>query len=242
MPQLHLGSLALELDAVLFDVGGTLLRFDHAYLAACAARHGHPVEVDALMRAEAGVRREIDRRASAAGGVRDRDADRLVTYYDALLAAAGVAREPLAAIAAEAAAEHLRDNLWRVPLPGVHDALAGLRARGFRVGAVSNADGRVAQGLSAAGLALHFEVILDSHLEGVEKPDPEIFRRALTRLGVAPERALYVGDIYAIDALGARAAGLHAMVIDETGGYADLDCPTIAALGELLAAGPDAGG
>ena len=49
------------------------------------------------------------------------------------------------------------------------------------------------------------------------------------------ERTVYVGDIFAIDVLGARAAGLAAILIDETGGYADVECPRIAALAELLA-------
>jgi putative hydrolase of the HAD superfamily len=100
---------------------------------------------------------------------------------------------------------------------------------------VSNADGRVAHILETTGLAPHLDVIVDSQLEGVEKPDPEIFRRALARLAVAPERAAYVGDIYSIDAVGARAAGLRPLVIDTTRTYDGLDCPTIAALEELLA-------
>jgi HAD superfamily hydrolase (TIGR01549 family) len=118
-------------------------------------------------------------------------------------------------------------------MPGAAAALAALRARGFRVGVVSNADGRVAALLEAAGLAPHLETIVDSHLEGVEKPDPEIFRRALARLGVAAHRTAYVGDIFAIDVLGARAAGLSAILIDETGAYADAECPRIASLAEL---------
>ena len=113
------------------------------------------------------------------------------------------------------------------------DAGRRRRERGFRVGVVSNADGRVAALLEAAGLAPHLETIVDSHLEGVEKPDPEIFRRALARLGVAAHRTAYVGDIFAIDVLGARAAGLSAILIDETGAYADAECPRIASLAEL---------
>jgi putative hydrolase of the HAD superfamily len=151
-----------------------------------------------------------------------------------VLEASGVAREWLGPIAADAAAEHARANLWRVALPGAAETLAALRAQGFRTGVISNADGRIAQLLDAAGLAPHLEAILDSHVEGVEKPDPEIFRRALERLGVSAPRAVYVGDIYAIDALGARAAGMVPIVIDETGGYGELDCPRIAALAELL--------
>jgi HAD superfamily hydrolase (TIGR01509 family) len=233
MPLLPLVSGALDVDAVLFDAGGTLIRLDYAFMRACARRRNHDISDSALARGEALVRREIDRRAAQPGGPRDRDADRVAMYFGAVLESAGVPRAAAEAAAVELAEEHARANLWRVPMPGAAAALAALRTRGFRVGVVSNADGRVAALLEAAGLAPHLETIIDSHLEGVEKPDPEIFRRALARLAVPAARAAYVGDIFAIDVLGARGAGLSAILIDETGGYADADCPRIAALAEL---------
>jgi HAD superfamily hydrolase (TIGR01662 family) len=234
VPRLSLASSRLDVDAVLFDAGGTLLRLDYAFMRACARRRNHTISDAALARAEAAVRREIDQRAAQTGGPRDRDADRVAGYFHAVLERSGLARDAAEAAARELAAEHACANLWRVAVPGAADALAQLRARGFRVGVVSNADGRVAALLEAAGLAPHLEAIVDSHLEGVEKPDPEIFRRALDRLGVPAERTAYVGDIFAIDVVGARAAGLAAILIDETGGYADVDCARIAALSELL--------
>ena len=234
MPLLPLASSALDVDAVLFDAGGTLLRLDYAFMRACAQRRNHAIDDAALARGEAVVRREIDRREAQTGGTRERDADRVALYFGAVLESAGVASAAAAAAAEEIAAEHSRANMWRVAIPGAAEVLTALRARGFRVGVVSNADGRVAALLEAAGLAPHLETIVDSHLEGVEKPDPEIFRRALARLTVPAARAAYVGDIFAIDVLGARAAGLSAILIDETGGYADVECPRIAALAELL--------
>ena len=230
----RLAPASLDVDVVLFDAGGTLIRLDYAFMRACAERRNHAVTDLALARGEALVRREIDRRAARTDGPRDRDADRVAMYFGGVLEGAGVARAAAAAAAVELAQEHARANLWRVAMPGAADALAALRSRGFRVGVVSNADGRVAALLEAAGLARHLETIVDSHLEGVEKPDPEIFRRALARLGVPAERTVYVGDIHSIDVLGARAAGLSAILIDETGGYADVACPRIAALAELL--------
>jgi putative hydrolase of the HAD superfamily len=234
VPLLSFASAEIDVDAVLFDAGGTLIRLDYAFMRACAARRDHVIDDAALARGEAVVRREIDRREARADGPGDRDADRVAFYFRAVLESAGVERAAAAAAAEEIAAEHTRANLWRVAMPRAAEVLAALRARGFRVGVVSNADGRVATLLEAAGLAPHLEAIVDSHHEGVEKPDPEIFRRALARLGVPAARAAYVGDIFAIDVLGARAAGLAAILIDETGGYAEIECPRIAALGELL--------
>ncbi len=233
VPCLVLDSDVLELDAILFDVGGTLLRLDHAFLAECARRRGHQVEVASVARGEAQARLEVDRRAADAGGVPDQDADRLVGYFASVLRAAGVVEEDAAWVAHTAAEAHRDENLWRVPLDGAAEALVGLRERGFKVGAVSNADGRVVSSLELAELAAHLEIILDSHLEGVEKPDPEIFRRALARFDVPAARCAYVGDIYAIDAIGARRAGMHPILIDETGSYPPLDCPKIARLGQL---------
>jgi putative hydrolase of the HAD superfamily len=88
-----------------------------------------------------------------------------------------------------------------------------LRAAGLRLGVVSNSDGRVEEALAAAGIRDRFDVILDSARVGVEKPDPAIFRAALTTLGVAPEEALHVGDLYDVDVVGARAAGIEAILL-----------------------------
>jgi putative hydrolase of the HAD superfamily len=206
----------------------------------CAGQQGHALEIASIARGEAQARLEVDRRAAAAGGVRDRDADRLEGYFAAVYRAAGVASSACESLAESVASAHRAENLWRVPLEGAAAALASLRERGFRLGAVSNADGRVAALLQTAALATHLEVILDSHLEGVEKPDPELFRRALARFGVTADRAAYVGDIYAIDAVGARRAGMHPILIDETGSYPPLDCPKIARLSELSGEGADA--
>ena len=61
---------------------------------------------------------------------------------------------------------------------------------------------------------------------GVEKPDPRIFQIALERAGLEPSEAAYVGDLYSIDVLGARAAGLHAVLMDPGACWPPRDCPT----------------
>lgn len=221
-------------EAVLFDAGGTLVHLDYVFMARCAAGHGARVSAAALEHAEARARREVDRRARSAGGVDQPDERRRGSYFLWLLEAAGLAPPLAERILADLQEAHAAENLWRVPLPGAAETLEALRERGLRTAVVSNADGRVETTLAALGLTAHLELVVDSRLEGVEKPDPEIFRRALARLEVAPSRALYVGDIYAIDAVGSRAAGLSPVVIDTTGSYDGLDCPTIGALGELL--------
>jgi putative hydrolase of the HAD superfamily len=199
-----------------------------------AAERSQRVEEAALEGAESAARQAIDARASGAGSVSGTDAERLESYFFDLLRAAALAVEPATEVSRDLAAMHLEENLWRVPMRGSLETLRGLRARGLRTAALSNSDGRVAEILEALGLAEYLDLVVDSHLEGVEKPDPEIFYRALGRLGLPAERAVYIGDIYSIDAVGARGAGLIPVIIDPSGGYTTLDCPKIAALSELL--------
>jgi FMN phosphatase YigB (HAD superfamily) len=98
---------------------------------------------------------------------------------------------------------------------------------------VSNSDGRVEEALQAAGLRSFFDVVVDSALIGVEKPDPRIFQAALQRLGVAPEEALYVGDLYSVDILGARAAGMEAVLLGNPGDTM-VDCRRAQSIEELV--------
>jgi putative hydrolase of the HAD superfamily len=65
--------------------------------------------------------------------------------------------------------------------------------------------------LSCLGLMLAFDVVLISDAEGVSKPDPRIYHRALDRLGTEPGRAVFVGDHPEVDIAGARGAGMKAV-------------------------------
>jgi putative hydrolase of the HAD superfamily len=101
--------------------------------------------------------------------------------------------------------------------------------------AVSNANGTVQVLFDRLGFTPLFEVVLDSRVEGVEKPDPAIFRLALERLGEEAGASLHVGDFYHVDVLGARAAGVRPVLVDEAGLYAGADCPRVRSLAELAA-------
>jgi putative hydrolase of the HAD superfamily len=225
-----------DLEAVLFDAGGVLVGLDYAFIAEAAGARGLAVDHATLAHAEAAARHAIDAAASARGGVQGSDATRVPSYFESLMRAAGADDTGARRIAWDLRAEHRKRSLWRVPLPGAADTLAALRSAGLRTAVVSNADGRVTRCLTELGLAAHLDAILDSYVEGVEKPHPEIFRRAVSRLGVAAARCAFVGDIYAIDALGARAAGIAPVLVDATGAYRAADCPTIGCLSELVVA------
>jgi len=107
-------------------------------------------------------------------------------------------------------------HAWQV-YPDVTPALAELRRLGVRLAIVSNWDSRLPDLLRQLGLALHFDVFAVSHIEGVEKPHPRLFRIALERLGAGPAEALHVGDLPHFDSDGADAAGIDSVLIQRNG-------------------------
>jgi putative hydrolase of the HAD superfamily len=93
---------------------------------------------------------------------------------------------------------------------GVRQTLDELRRRGLKLAVITNGPSAMQRRkLAVLGLEHLFAAILVSEEEGVRKPDPEIFRRALAQLGVAPHEALFVGDHPVADIEGAHGAGLH---------------------------------
>jgi putative hydrolase of the HAD superfamily len=78
-----------------------------------------------------------------------------------------------------------------------------------------------------------FEVVVDSALGGYEKPDPRIFEHALAVSGAEPATTLHVGDLYDADVLGARAAGIHAALLDPFGDWPQVDCERFRDVSEL---------
>ncbi|MCL6549809.1 MAG: HAD-IA family hydrolase [Acidothermus cellulolyticus] len=109
-------------------------------------------------------------------------------------------------------------SLWNVVPDGVIENLQHLAATGVAIAVVSNADGLVEETLRRCEVPV--EVVIDSTVVGYAKPDPEIFRIALNRLGISADRVVHVGDMALADVDGARAAGIHPLHLDPYG-----DCP-----------------
>jgi putative hydrolase of the HAD superfamily len=121
---------------------------------------------------------------------------------------------------------------WDQILPGTRQALDRIRQK-FRIGVISNADGGIERVLSRCGIADCFESITDSGIVGIEKPRAEIFQAALTQMKARPEESLYVGDVYSVDYVGARNAGMQAVLFDLAGAYRDRDLPRLQSLAQL---------
>src|SRR5690606_10150474 len=102
-------------------------------------------------------------------------------------------------------------------------------AAGFLLGVVSNSDGRAEDARGAVGLRDCFDVVIDSAEAGGEKPHPRIVELARERLGVAPTDALPLGDVHDVSLVGARAAGIEAVLVGapaEPGATGRADVPT----------------
>lgn len=112
-------------------------------------------------------------------------------------------------------------GLWQRPIPGVIEAVTEIKEAGIAIAVVSNADGHVAIDLEAAGYGHLFDIIIDSSIVGVSKPDPAIFTPALEALGVEPADAWYVGDSPIFDLGGATNAGLAEFVLVDPLGFYD---------------------
>jgi putative hydrolase of the HAD superfamily len=135
--------------------------------------------------------------------------------------------------------EHLVDSGFSRPgamptFPEVPEVLASLREQGYRLGVVSNWSWNLRDRVVQAGLDGFFEVVWASAYAGCNKPHPGIFFQALVQMDLSVERALYVGDSYVHDVVGARSAGLDAVLLDREGTAGEPDCPVIHDLGGLL--------
>jgi len=117
--------------------------------------------------------------------------------------------------------------------PDVPETLQTLKNAGLTLGVVSNRMQSFSQEICDIGLQDYFDLLLASGEIGVYKPDPAIFRYATQQLNVRPEQAVYVGDNYYADIIGARQAGLFPVLLDADGVFPDADCVVIQTIGEL---------
>jgi putative hydrolase of the HAD superfamily len=219
------------ITALSFDAGGVIVHPNWARVARVLRAHGVVVDPEALARAESRAKRQFDNPTTI---TTTSDASRGWLYFNLVLEGAGV---PISA-ATDAALEELRvyhteSNLWESVTPGAMDTLATLRKQGLTLIVTSNANGRLHALFDRLDLSQFFDVIIDSFLEQVEKPDPRLFHIAMARAGATPGTTLHIGDLYHVDVAGARAAGMHPLLVDVDDLYRDVDCPRVRTMNEL---------
>jgi HAD superfamily hydrolase (TIGR01509 family) len=121
---------------------------------------------------------------------------------------------------------------WDQILPGTREALERIR-RDCAIAVISNADGKIDAVLRRCGIDDCFASITDSGNVGHEKPHPAIFAAALEQMKADPAESLYVGDVYSVDYVGARNAGMQAVLFDVAGAYRNQKAPRVESLTEL---------
>jgi putative hydrolase of the HAD superfamily len=116
----------------------------------------------------------------------------------------------------------------------VAPALSDLKSRGLTLGLISNVEKDMTATLNELGLPSWLDIVVTSQDSGFNKPQPEIFQEALRQARVQPSEALYVGDQYQVDVIGANRAGMKGVLLDRGGYYEEItDCPRIRSLTEL---------
>jgi putative hydrolase of the HAD superfamily len=118
--------------------------------------------------------------------------------------------------------------------PDVLPTLDALRAADVTLGVVSDWGHGLESILLELELGEYFAFLVVSSRLGIAKPDPGVFEMALNRIGVPARDAVYIGDTYVKDVLGARAAGLTPVLLDRSGEAPPADCLKVRSLTDLL--------
>ena len=215
----------MPIKAVFFDVGNTLLFLNHAVvLKPLHARGVHP-SPDLLLETERETKREFD--SLQGHGTVDHGFWQI--YHSRLLEQLRIDND---GIHDELVTLTRMSANWCQIRPHTREALLHLREN-YRLGVISNADGKIAHVLAHCGIADCFDSITDSGIVGHEKPHPAIFEAALRSLGVSPAESLYTGDVYSVDYVGSTNAGMKCVLFDVSGAYRDAGLPRVESLEEL---------
>jgi putative hydrolase of the HAD superfamily len=221
------------LDAVLFDAGGVLVLPDPTVLAPLLAPYGGDTAIEAHCRAHYAA---MAVKSTAGAG------EPFWAEYDcAYVESVGVDPEHRRH-AADLLNITRSAQLWRWPIPDSMSALAVFARHGVPMGVVSNASGQIEQELLRSeicqvgdGIGVAMRCVIDSHVVGVAKPDPQIFAHALDQFPeFARERIAYVGDSVTMDIGGATAAGLHPLLLDPYDDHPDAEFERVRSLHDLI--------
>jgi putative hydrolase of the HAD superfamily len=217
--------------AITLDAYGTLLHLRDPVprLARLLADEGYP---NPEQQVRTGVRAEIDYYRANLDEGRDMASLLGLRMRCAAVLAAALGNPPPVFTMVELMLDALVFELY----PETLSALSQLSAAGHRLAVVSNWDYSLRDTLADLGILESFDVVVDSATGPGRKPEPKIFLEALGALGVAPDRAVHCGDIAEVDGLGARRAGMAAVVLNRAGvRLSSWSSPTINSLDELPA-------
>ena len=191
-----------------------------------------------LRRAAQDVLKAMDRDLECSSP--NRKPTRQLNWFIEIFSLLGVDEPVCMRLAERVNIEHMVSHLWCVPEPSVTYTIESVKELGLLTAVISNTeDGRLEESLKIANLLPYFDLLIDSQKVGFRKPDPEIFLVALERLKISANQAVYIGDSYGYDVVGAQRAGMRAILLDSLGVYEDVNCPRIRSLAELVDRDPE---
>lgn len=209
---------------IFFDVGNTLLFPNRARILAPLSQEKHP-SLPAWQELERRTKKEFDE-GLISGQI---DHGFWWTFHTHLLNELNAFDE---AVRDQLVTNTQSSANWDQILPGTREALDRIKQK-YAIAVISNADGKIDDVLRRCGICDCFDCITDSGNVGHEKPHPAIFAAALQQMKADPAESLYVGDVFSVDYVGARKAGMQAVLFDVAGTYRDQEHPRVESLREL---------
>lgn len=222
-----------QVRAILFDAGGTIIEgampWYELYQAALTLTD-HPMSGLQMVECyEAAIRHMTADKLTAVSA----DAPKARRFNSYLAEAFGLSERRLEMALDEVMFDH-PEARHLVGARGAAEVLQALRARGYRLGVISNWSADLPLVLRQLNLRDHFDAVFASESLGYAKPAAAAFLVPLSRMGLTPGESAYIGDLYHVDVLGARQAGMWPVLIDRLKLSLHDDVPNVACLEELL--------
>lgn len=225
--------------AVFFDFYNTLATHhpprEEAYVKACREL-GIKAEAKALFQSLPAADmyyRDQNSRAPIERRTPQEKIDFYIEYATRILHGAGVTvdRDTALQILAKLREYNWTYRVYDDTLP----TLKELKRRNLIIGLVSNVAQDMEPTYTQLGLQPYLDFKVTSAEVGYDKPRPEIFQAALSKAQVEPEQAIFVGDQYELDIVGARGVGMKAVLIDRNNYFPEItDCPRIQSLSDIV--------
>jgi HAD superfamily hydrolase (TIGR01509 family) len=210
-----------QIKLVTFDFGRTLVGIDHVALGRMISQYFETTVTPAQV-----LKAEQRHMLRASGFKMERHGNIPIPqnsyefYENVVTECLGLSPKKLdgqfAEFAVQANRFHDTYNWYTVLWPESVECLERLHGKAV-LGIISNANGKLEEVTRRLGIRDYFNFVLDSGTEGVCKPDPEIFRRALAKVVMPPERAVHIGDHPIADVQGALNLGINAVHYDAPG-------------------------
>jgi HAD superfamily hydrolase (TIGR01549 family) len=218
------------IKAVYFDVGNTICFFNYDFLKdLLVERYAIDVTTEELEATHRIIRKSVGPMLNRGLTHESLVAEAYRSWFRAL----GVEEDKIEDIIGTIKNHPFSHLFWARTEEGTKELLVWLKEKGYRLGIISNAEGQIKRLISHIGFEPVFDVIIDSHEVGFQKPDQRIFDYALKELDVKASEAVHVGDLIESDIAGARAAGIIPILVDREGQYKDADCIRVARVQEL---------